>query len=170
MDSFEAALDAELFGSEGEESLKEPPETSMDDACGDEGGGEGDGEGGGEANPFAALDDLEVAEQHAPAAAPPPTGAAPVCSHPGFMFGLCIRCGAPKPEDGDQGAAAGAAAPAPLRDSTHDGSGGESSGGGGAGGGGTQARPSVARGGMRIKHLHARQTLEVRAGAVGWGS
>lgn len=135
-DSFAAALDAELFGSEEGDD----PEQTAEAPAAAEHAQEQPADRSDEEDPFAALDDLAAAEEGA-AAGP----AVDVCGHPGYMFGLCIRCGAPKPEDdaaaagltGTPAALAGAA-PSSIR-----------RGGGNSGGG------------MTIKHLHARQTLEV---------
>lgn len=160
-DSFAAALDAELFGSDdGTDHMQADPADSAQASpassqqkrarsADSPGAGGSDGEG----DPFAALDRLEEEEEEGPlaAAAPAPAPAAPArpasaggCSHPGYMFGLCIRCGAAKPEG--------------------DGGGGDPGGGPAAGGGGGGTAPAA---GMRIKHLHARQALEVRAAKGG---
>ncbi|KAI8465466.1 MAG: hypothetical protein J3K34DRAFT_487621 [Monoraphidium minutum] len=176
-DSFAAALDAELFGSDdGAEdqaaaaapAAGAPPQHGQ--SPGERGramGGtpppadEGD-DGDDDDDPFAALDAMEAAEEAgsdeegAPAgtgdaagtAAPERPASAGGCSHPGFMFGLCIRCGAEKPDESSGGGGAGG--------------GGGGAGADRAGGGGAQPA-SNGGGGMRIKHLHARQALEVSA-------
>ena len=182
-DSFGAALDAELFASDDAEEEHER-------AGGSDGSGSSGSEGG---DPFAALDELDAASEAAATTAPsaaldtaahtaaaseapprpplPPTAqqqqqqqqfaSAPApattsCSHPGFMFGLCIRCGAPKPEDGGGGGGGGGGAQSGAGGSGADAAaaaaGGAAAGGAGAAGGAT-----------RIRHLHARQALEVSA-------
>jgi len=165
-DSFGAALDAELFASEDGEQIKDAagPDPGRAEAQ-EQQGGEDSGDGD---DPFAALDALDAMEEeeeeqaHSPAAASAPASApAESCSHPGFMFGLCIRCGAPKPEDeGGHAAAAGGAAGAAAGVG---GNGGSGSGPVGGSGSGIPPRAAPGGGGMRIKHLHARQTLEVSA-------
>jgi hypothetical protein len=155
-DIFAAALDAELFASdEGDGSG--PSEAADDDAAvaaARGGGDDGDGRSGGKSNssddPFAALDDMEGEPEEQPQPQQQEQEQQQQqqrqekasCSHPGYMFGLCIRCGAAKPEDGDGQGPSGSAA-GDVRDR----------------GAGAAARPPPS-GGMRIKHLHARQALE----------
>ncbi len=100
-----------------------------------------------------------VEDAAAAAAAPHSNGgdsaaAAGGCTHPSYWAGMCVQCGAPKPEDDPQAATAAAfARAAGLPDPSTS---GRKLGGGGAG---APAQEPV----TRIKHLHERGHLELTA-------